>query len=151
MNDSLCDNDTGRFVTLLAAVQDRRSPALTLVNAGHPAPLRRRPDGTVEAVGEEARGTALGLLPGRLYQEFRVTVEPGEVWFLYTDGFTEAINARGEMFGAARLSRRLARAPGAVGEAGERIVADVRAFLGDQPQTDDMCLVGWGRPGGRGE
>jgi serine phosphatase RsbU (regulator of sigma subunit) len=148
MNDSLCNSDTGRFVTLLLAVQDRRSPALTLVNAGHPAPLRLRPGGEVEAIGESARGTALGLLPGREYQEFRTTIEPGEVWFMYTDGFTEAINAREEMFGAARLSRRLARATGSVGQAGEQIVADVRGFLGDQPQTDDMCLVGWGRTAG---
>jgi sigma-B regulation protein RsbU (phosphoserine phosphatase) len=145
LNDRLCDNDTGRFVTLLAAVQDRRSSALTLVNAGHPAPLRRRRDGTVEAIGESARGTALGLIPGRPYQEFQTAIESGEVWFMYTDGFTEAINAREEMFGATRFAERLARAPGAVGAVGERIVADVRTFLGDRPQSDDMCLVGWGR------
>jgi serine phosphatase RsbU (regulator of sigma subunit) len=150
MNDSLCNSDTGRFVTLLAAIQERHSPVLTLVNGGHPAPLRRRPDGTVEAVGEAARGTALGLLPGRTYQELRTTVEPGEVWFMYTDGFTEAINAREEMYGAARLAQQLAQAPGVVREAGERIVGEVRAFLGDQPQSDDMCLVGWGRLGPRG-
>jgi len=148
MNDSLCGSETGRFVTLLAAIQDRHSPVLTLANAGHPAPLRRRTDGTVEAVGESARGTALGLLPGRQYQEVRITVDPGEVWFMYTDGFSEAINAREEMFGTARLHERLAGAPGTVRQAGERLVADVRAFLGDQPQSDDMCLVGWGRQHG---
>jgi serine phosphatase RsbU (regulator of sigma subunit) len=146
MNDGLCDSDTGRFVTLLAAIQDLRSPALTLLNAGHPAPLRRSPGGAVEAVGEAARGTALGVLPGRPYQEFHTAVEPGEVWCVYTDGFTEAVNARGEMFGTERLARRLAQGPGAVGEAGAGIVADVRDFLGEEPQTDDMCLVGWGRP-----
>ncbi len=145
LNDRLCDNDTGRFVTLLVVVQERCSSTLTLVNAGHPAPLRRRRDGTVEAIGESARGTALGLIPNRLYQEFPTVIEPGEVWFMYTDGFTEAINAREEMFGAARFAERLAKAPGAVGAAGEQIVADVRTFLGEQPQSDDMCLVGWGR------
>jgi serine phosphatase RsbU (regulator of sigma subunit) len=145
LNERLCDNDTGRFVTLLLVLQDRHSPALTLVNAGHPAPLRRRPDGAVEPIGESARGTALGLIPGRSYKEFQATIEPGEVWFMYTDGFTEAINAREEMFGVERFSERLARAPGAVGAAGERIVADVRTFLGDRPQSDDMCLVGWSR------
>src|SRR5262249_52498163 len=56
MNDSLCAGGTGRFVTLLVAILDRRSLKLTLVNAGHPAPLRRRPDGRVEAVAESARG-----------------------------------------------------------------------------------------------
>ncbi len=148
LNDSLCHSETGRFVTLLAAIQDRGSATLTLVNAGHPAPLRRRPDGSVELVGEAARGTALGLLPAREFQELRTTVEPGEVWFLYTDGFTEALGARQEMFGSVRLRERLAQAPGIVRAAGEQLVGEVRAFLGDQPQTDDMCLVGWGRPSG---
>jgi serine phosphatase RsbU (regulator of sigma subunit) len=50
MNDSLCSSATNRFVTLLAAILDRRSATLTIVNAGHPAPLRRRPNGTVEVV-----------------------------------------------------------------------------------------------------
>ena len=145
MNDSLCDGDTGQFVTLLVAVQDRRSPALTLVNAGHPAPLLRRANGTVEAIGEAARGTALGLLPTKGYQEFHTAIEPGEIWFLYTDGFTEAINARDEMFGTARLATALRTTSGTVSQVGERIVADVRDFLGNQPQSDDMCLVGWGR------
>jgi len=145
MNESLCNNDTGRFVTLLVAIQERRSSKLTLVNAGHPAPLRRSPDGKVEPVGEAARGTALGLLPDRPYQEVQTTIEPGEVWFLYTDGFTEDINAREELFGAARLAQRLAQAHGTVRAAGEQIVGDVRTFQGDSPQTDDMCLVGWSR------
>jgi sigma-B regulation protein RsbU (phosphoserine phosphatase) len=149
MNENLCNSDTGRFVTLLVAIQDRRSGGLTLVNAGHPAPLCRRADGRVETVGVAARGTALGLLPGRDYEEFRTPMEPGDVWFMYTDGFSEATNAREEMFGAARLAERLSQIPGTVREAGDQIVADVREFLGDEPQTDDMCLVGWSRLAGR--
>jgi serine phosphatase RsbU (regulator of sigma subunit) len=146
MNDSLCGGDTGRFVTLLAAILDRRSLSMTLVNAGHPAPLRRRPDGSVETVAESARGIALGLMPGQEYQEAAVGVEPGDLWLAYTDGFTEATNAAGKMFGAARLRERLAAATAAVRESGDRIVREVLTFLGDQPPSDDMCLVGWGRP-----
>jgi phosphoserine phosphatase RsbU/P len=151
MNDSLCAGGTDRFVTLLAAVLDRRSRALTLVNAGHPAPLRRRPDGSVEVVAESARGTALGLFPGRQYHETRTVIEPGEIWFVYTDGFTEAAGAKEEMFGIARLRDRLARAPGMVREAGNLMVREVQTFLGDQSQSDDMCLVGWGRLAGESE
>jgi serine phosphatase RsbU (regulator of sigma subunit) len=146
LNDSLCAGESGRFVTLLAAIQVRASSALTILNAGHPAPLRRRPDGTADVVGESARGTALGLLPGRTYQEFRTTAAPGELWFIYTDGFTEASNARKEIFGVKRLAERLSAAPSSVVVAGEQIVAEVRAFQGNEPQVDDMCLVGWGRP-----
>jgi serine phosphatase RsbU (regulator of sigma subunit) len=144
MNDSICAGATDRFVTLLAAILDRRSLTLTLVNAGHPAPLCRRPDGTVQAVGESARGAALGLMPGQQYPEVKVLIEAGDLWLAYTDGFTEATNARGEMFGADRLRKRLATAPAIVRESGDRIIREVQSFLADQPQNDDMCLVGWG-------
>jgi serine phosphatase RsbU (regulator of sigma subunit) len=145
MNESLCTGGTGRFVTLLAAILNRRSATLTLVNAGHPAPLRRSLNGGVEAVGEAVRGAALGLMPEMRYQEVEIPVEPGDIWLAYTDGFTEASSARGEMFGAVRLRERLARAPAVVRESGDRIVREVLTFLGDRPPSDDMCLVGWGR------
>jgi serine phosphatase RsbU (regulator of sigma subunit) len=145
MNEVLCAGGAGRFVTLLAAIVDRGTSMLTLVNAGHPAPLRRRPDGTVEAVGESWRGPALGLLPDKVYAQFQVPVEPGDVWIAYTDGFPEAANARGEMFGASRVREQLAQASGVVQQSGDHIVQEVLSFLGDQPQSDDMCLIGWGR------
>jgi serine phosphatase RsbU (regulator of sigma subunit) len=144
MNDVLCGGDTGRFVTLLAAILDRRSLTMTVVNAGHLAPLRRRMDGSVQILGESARGPALGLMPAQEYQEVTAPVEPGDVWLAYTDGFTEATNAAGKMFGAARLRECLAGAPPVVRGAGDRIVREVLTFLGDQPPSDDMCLVGWG-------
>jgi serine phosphatase RsbU (regulator of sigma subunit) len=145
MNDDLCAGGTGRFVTLLVAILDQRGSELTLVNAGHPAPLRRALNGSVEAVGESARGAALGLLPEMRYQEVQTPIAPGDVWLAYTDGFTEAAGADGKMFGAARLRERLARAPAVVREAGYRMVRDVMEFMGDQAQSDDMCLLGWGR------
>jgi serine phosphatase RsbU (regulator of sigma subunit) len=145
INDGLCAGNTGQFVTLLAAILDPHAATLTLVNAGHPAPLRRRTDGGVEAMGELVRGPALGLIPGRQYGEMRIAIEPGEVWLAYTDGFTEATSAKGELFGATRLRERLTQAPAVVREAGDRIVRGVLAFLGDRSQSDDMCLVGWGQ------
>jgi serine phosphatase RsbU (regulator of sigma subunit) len=146
MNDILCAGGTDRFVTLLAAVLDRRSSTVTFVNAGHPAPLRRRHDGGVEIVAEAARGPALGVWPGRQYQEVRTVIEPGDIWLVFTDGFTEAANASDELFGMARLRERLASTQGTVREAGPWIVREVQSFLNNQPQSDDMCLVGWGRP-----
>jgi serine phosphatase RsbU (regulator of sigma subunit) len=62
-----------------------------------------------------------------------------------TDGFTEAVRAGGEMYGVGRLCSRPGRAPAVVGECGDRIVREALVFLGDQPQSDDMCLVSWGR------
>jgi serine phosphatase RsbU (regulator of sigma subunit) len=96
-------------------------------------------------MAESARGPALGLLPGREFAETRIAIEPGDLWLAYTDGFTEAISAGGEMFGASRLRERLAAAPGVIRETGDRIVREVLKFLGGRPQSDDMCLVAWGQ------
>lgn len=144
LNDSMCGGERGRFVTLLAAILDRPSLTVTLINAGHPVPLRRRADGSVETVGESIRGLALGLMPGRQYKETTVPVEPGDLWLAYTDGFTEATSRPGKMFGLAQLRERFAAAPPVLGQTGDRIVRDVLTFQGDQPQGDDMCLIGWG-------
>ena len=96
-------------------------------------------------MGESVRGPALGLFPGRQYAEARIAIEPGEVWLAYTDGFTEATSANQELFGDKRLRERLTLAPAVAREAGDGIVREVLAFLGDRSQSDDMCLVGWGR------
>jgi serine phosphatase RsbU (regulator of sigma subunit) len=146
VNHSLCQSSAGRFITLLLAIVDRASRRLTLLNAGHLAPLRRHLSGEVEMVGEDARGPALGILPDAAWRLIDTEVEPGELWLAFTDGVTEAVNGRTEMYGLSRLRQELARAPATVGEGGDAIVADVRQFLGDQLQSDDMCLVAWGGP-----
>jgi serine phosphatase RsbU (regulator of sigma subunit) len=125
----------------LAAVLDRRSSTLTIANAGHPAPLLRRRNGSVQVIGESSRGVALGLMAKRRYPEVTVALEPGDIWLAFTDGFTEAANAKDEMFGTDRLCQGLATAPAVVREASDRIVREVQSFLGDQAQSDDMCLV----------
>jgi serine phosphatase RsbU (regulator of sigma subunit) len=144
MNDSLCGGDMGRFVTLLVAVVEPRSSVMTIVNAGHLAPLRRRRDGSVEIVGEAERGMALGLVPDHAYQELRVAIEPGDLWLAYTDGVTDAMSRGGQTYGSARLRERLAAAHEPIRECGDQIMREVMTFLGDQQQNDDMCLVAWG-------
>ncbi|HEX5272072.1 MAG TPA: SpoIIE family protein phosphatase, partial [Gemmataceae bacterium] len=146
MNESLCDSASGRFVTLLLAILERAAHRLTLINAGHLTPVVRRRSGAVEAVGAAQRGVALGILPGRQYAEVQAEVEPGDAWFVFTDGFTEAVNPGGELYGFGRINAQLAP-PAGVPQLGERLVEEVHRFMGSHPQSDDMCLVGWGRLG----
>lgn len=68
---------------------------------------------------------------------------------VYSDGFSEAMNAAGDMFGGERLAATLARAAGDATRQGEAILADVRAFVGEERQSDDMCLLCIGREAGR--
>jgi sigma-B regulation protein RsbU (phosphoserine phosphatase) len=61
---------------------------------------------------------------------------------LYTDGITEAMDAEGELFGDAALARVLA-SQHALDAAGirERVLREVRAFVGDADPHDDMTMV----------
>ena len=104
----------------------------------------RRPDGSVQPVAESARGTALGLMPGREYQETAVAIEPGDVCLAYTDGFTEARAPESdEEFGVARLCAVLGgpRTALPLDQCAAEASAAVRRFTGQDELQDDQTLL----------
>jgi sigma-B regulation protein RsbU (phosphoserine phosphatase) len=60
-----------------------------------------------------------------------------------TDGVTEAMNERGDLYGAPRLERLLASLPADVapGEVNAAVIEDVKRFVGDAPASDDLTLL----------
>lgn len=120
---------------------------LTLTLGGHPPPLLRRRDRTVEAVG--VPGTALGLLPTVDVQEVTVELASGDVLLAYTDGVTEA-RAGGVEFGEERLAAVLAAMrtdhpviprdgrPGLADAVADAVLAAVAEF---SPERDDVALL----------
>ncbi len=72
---------------------------------GHPAPLLRRADGTVEIL--DAPGGLLGCQPEPGLKDIRLQLAPGDLILLFTDGVTEARRGN-EQFGDARLKALLA-------------------------------------------
>lgn len=133
-----------RFITLVLAVIDLNTFGVTVVNAGHMPPLRRRADGTVEDVGVGTAGIPLGVFD-RPYQETATTAEPGDLWVMCTDGVTEARDPAGELYGAERLRAALRAAPADAESAGQAILADVRQFAAGRPAADDLTLVCFSR------
>ena len=90
LNQLLAESDTtGHMATLVYGVFDPVGGELTLVNAGHPPPLLRRPDGTVTFV-QTVSGLPLGALPDSRYSATSLTIEPGSTLLLYTDGLVES-------------------------------------------------------------
>lgn len=146
VNVSAASRTTGeKFITLILAVLDPQQNQVTLVNAGHMAPLRRHAHGTVEPVGEEARGTALGIKDDETYEEFTLTLKPGDSLTMFTDGITDANITGREMYRETRLREALERADGSVEEIGQSVLDDLAALVGSQEQNDDICLVCFGR------
>jgi anti-sigma regulatory factor (Ser/Thr protein kinase) len=128
-------SDSGlAMTTCLCGIFDPASGLLRFANAGHPPPLVRRADGTVERV-VEGLSHPLGVTMGHRHVEAQLTLELGEALLLYTDGLVER---RGEIIdeGIDRLARRLAPGFASAGDACERIVGDLEDNL-----PDDAALL----------
>ena len=134
-----------RFVTLALLVLDPRTHEVTLVNAGHMAPLLRHADGRVEAVGEESNGFPLGVVSDAKYESFHLKLAPGDSLTMFTDGFSEAMSAGGQFYGLPRLEKQIASPVDDIAQLGQHILDDVQRFVRSHPQSDDMCLTCFGR------
>jgi len=101
----------------------------------------RRADGCVEFL-DIASAPALGIDEDAAYREGTTTLEPGDVLVMYTDGVTEALDARQELFSEDRLRTELA-ASGLrdARDLAGRVLARVAAFAGEAPQADDIALL----------
>jgi serine phosphatase RsbU (regulator of sigma subunit) len=132
--------EPGRFVTAFLGTIDAATGRLTYVNAGHNPPLLLRADGKVEPL--EAGGVILGILPGARYESGEVTLSPGDLVALYTDGVTEGADAANEMWGEARLEALLkSAAPSSARDIATRIVREVRTFEGERGPADDITVL----------
>jgi serine phosphatase RsbU (regulator of sigma subunit) len=141
LNDRMSRLHVERFITLLVFVVDPTQNMVTIVNAGHMAPvIRRGRDGSVIEPSEEESGLPIAINDGIEYEAVDFEMHVGDVAVLYTDGINEAMNPVDEEFGIDRV-RKLTAAGGAADEVKDRIVEAVLNHVGKAPPFDDMCLV----------
>lgn len=144
LNDLLCEtNDQELFVTVFYGIFTPTDGTLVYANGGHNPPMRLHPDGTVSPLPGTG-GMALAVFDGVAYQEARLTLDPGDALFLYTDGVTEAFDPEGNEFGEARLVEVLRETPDAdraPERLNDRMLAAVEAFARSAPQADDLTCV----------
>ena len=84
---------------------------------------------------------ALGVMPGLPYQERTIHLEPGDSLFLYTDGISEAMNPRGELFGDERLIQTCSTAHASAKAMIGQMAQQVSAFVDGATQFDDMTML----------
>ncbi len=134
-----------RFVTMVVAVVDPSTHTLTLVNAGHMPPLLRNAAGEVSEIGGQQGGLPIGVIDDYQYEAYTRQIEPGDFVTIFTDGFSEAMNSERELYGLERLIEVVGHREVGFDDLGQHVLDDVRQFAGDFPQSDDMCLVCFGR------
>lgn len=143
MNAELArENPEMMFVTAFAAILNVREGGLEYCIAGHEAPWR------IDAAGAVSRLKSRGNPPLCVaddpdYPFERVQLTPGDAICVVTDGITEAMNASGELYGRARVTRFLEH-EGAHPSASalvSRLRDDVRTFVGNAEQSDDLVVL----------
>ncbi len=134
-----------RFVTFVAALLDPVRHQLSLVNAGHMPPLLRRAEGEIVEVGGDEAGLPLGVVDDFPYECSTYPLAAGDSLTIFTDGFSEAMNAEGQLYGLARLRDQIASPTLTASGLGEQLLAGVRQFVAGHEQSDDMCLACFGR------
>jgi phosphoserine phosphatase RsbU/P len=129
------------YITFLLVVLDVNDHRLSVVNAGHPCPLIRRRDGTLEEFGRGQSGLPLAIMPDYRYEMAETTLEPGETVILYTDGVTDALNGASERIGDITFRQAIQSAGPGAEDIGEMVVKMIQRHVADRPQFDDITLV----------
>jgi phosphoserine phosphatase RsbU/P len=141
--------DSRSFITMTYAVVDLERRTLTYARAGHTPLVHRTSAPPPQARLVAPSGMVVGLqLDGlehrfaELLEEVTVPLVDGDVFLLYTDGLSEAMNADGDLFSDERL-RVLVEEHGGLGSDAlrERIVRDVEAHVAAADPHDDMTLI----------
>jgi serine phosphatase RsbU (regulator of sigma subunit) len=142
LSEAIGDN---HFITLVVIVLEPGTGQIRVVTAGHPPAIFCPAAGPTAEIGTQKSGFPLGAFEGAGYEECVFQVPQGGLVLAYTDGISEAMNCRREVYGLPRLCQQLQAASGDPLRFGRGVVDDLRNFLGTQPQNDDMCIVCFGR------
>jgi len=133
------------FITIIYGIFDLREQILTVASAGHnPLIIRRYRIGETQWINP--KGLALGLERGDHYKqtiaEISIPIEENDVIVFYTDGVTEAMNTKGEVFGEERLKKIVeSSALLSPQDLQQKILKEVQKFSGKAPQHDDFTTV----------
>ena len=141
-NELIAQNDrSNMFVTLFYGVLDPVRKTLTYVNAGHNPPLVQGKS-PVEIIMLAAKGVALGVMTDIEFEEKEIVLHSGDMLILYTDGVTESVNRKNEMFGYERISQIVEKNYYlSAQEIIQIIEKEVINYSEGQPQFDDITLL----------
>jgi sigma-B regulation protein RsbU (phosphoserine phosphatase) len=143
VNDQLADTlPDGHFVTAFIGLLDPATHRLRFLSGGQ-GPILHFQAGNGDCGTYRATSFPMGAMPvSNLRPAVELTVEPGDILALLTDGVYEYEDPGGEQFGQERVERVLREHQGRpASELSALILERVRAFARGSPQEDDITIV----------
>ena len=141
------DNASCMFVTIFYAILDTSTGLLTYANAGHNPPYIVSHNNVVKKV-PVSETIALGIDPVLIknnfpkFQQHTIPLKDRDFIFLYTDGVTEAMNSKGDLYTNSRLEEVLAHAgEKPLNEVIDSTLRDIKTFTGFSEQSDDIAIL----------
>jgi sigma-B regulation protein RsbU (phosphoserine phosphatase) len=140
LNRTLCRTGTNRtFMSVFYAVLNLETGEIDYICAGHPFPLLRRADGSVEELG--CGGFPLGIREPLDFVRRTIRLDPGDLLLLYTDGLPEALDAQGQAaFGYERI-QGVVEIGGSPQTVHDGILQSFDRHVSGEPLRDDLTLL----------
>uniref|UniRef100_UPI0030D89122 PP2C family protein-serine/threonine phosphatase n=1 Tax=Cyanothece sp. BG0011 TaxID=2082950 RepID=UPI0030D89122 len=137
-------DNSHRFVTLFYSEYDPQTKILSYSNAAHNPPLLwQTASQTIKKLDTD--GMLIGLDPNSQYEDGQTQLAPGDTILYYTDGFTDAVNQKGQRFDEENLIKvfeegcqRYDSPQGIL----DYLFEQIKAFIGSgHNNSDDMTLI----------
>lgn len=129
------------FVTVFYGIIDTMNGVVTYSNGGHNPPYILRKDGAVEEI-MTTRNPVLGIFENNPYSTKSFVLNPGETIYVFTDGVTEAMNEKRELFSEERLISLLEKLTDSDPKTiNDSVAAAVSKHSGAADQSDDITML----------
>jgi sigma-B regulation protein RsbU (phosphoserine phosphatase) len=140
-NELSQENESCMFVTIFCGIMNTKTGEVLHSSAGHNPPLIMR-HGEKAAYLDTSGGIAVGATEDLSFKTEKLVLHPGECLFMYTDGVTEAVNLKEELFTETRLQNDLSTLRDKpVKEIVSDLMKRIEDFSQGAAQTDDITMM----------
>lgn len=132
--------DYDKFVTFFACILNTKTGDFEYVNAGHNPPFLVKANNEILELNKG--GTILGVLRKMDYESEKLKLTNGDLFFAFTDGIVEALDADEEEFGEENLKTFLVENKElGVSKISKKIVQEIAEFTNSDSFDDDITLI----------
>jgi len=134
------DPKNSQYFTLIYGLLNKVTGELRYISAGHPAIIHLSKENGGKIV--DAPGIPIGIMENSVFEEYRLQLEPGDRFYIYSDGIAEAENLQSEQFGTVRLMETLQEGmSSSLGNSIETMLHKVEKWCGHRSIGDDVSVL----------